>query len=222
MSIKEKIIGFLTSILINYIDCVIFVSDFTKKWWFKNFIFCKRSKYKVIHNFIFRPKKIKKKNNSFNVGFVGRLDKEKGHNKFIKIANKFQNSNIKFLLFGNKNNELKNNNIKLFGWRNKKFIYNKIHLLLVTSPIENCPYSVLESKSHGIPTLSLSNGGIKEIIKHNNDGILLSQNSNILKIINQIKYIKKNYEYFSKNCILNCKKFEYEKNKKKLISIFFK
>ena len=220
LSIKQRIIGLITSILINYIDNVIFVSHFTKNWWLENFALCKRSKYKVIHNFIFHPKKIKKMNNFFNIGFVGRIDQEKGVEKFINISNKFQDPKIKFLLFGNKNNKLKNNNIKLYGWKNKNFIYNKIHLLLLTSPIENCPYSVLESKSHGIPTLTISNGGVKEIIKDNNDGMLLKQNASIEEIIKNIKYIKKNYKYFSKNCLLNYKKYEYIKNKKKLINIF--
>ena len=222
LSIKERIIGFLTSVLVNYIDNVIFVSNFTKKWWIKNFSLFKRSKYKVLHNFVFQPTKVKKNNNFFNVGFVGRLDKEKGVEKFIDISNKFQKKNIKFLLFGNKNNKFKNDNIKMFGWRNQNFIYNKIHLLLLTSPIENCPYSVLESKSHGIPTLAISSGGVNEIIKHNYDGILLKQNSSIKEIINKIKYIKKNYKFFSKNCILNYKKFEYKNNKKKIINFFLK
>lgn len=222
LSIKEKIIGFLTSILVNYIDNVIFVSNFTKKWWLKNFSLFKGSKFKIIHNFIFQPIIVKKNNNFFNIGFVGRLDKEKGFKKFIDISNKFQEKNIKFLLFGNKNNKLKNNNIKLFGWRNKNFIYKKINLLLLTSPIENCPYNVLESKSHGIPTLAISGGGVKEIIKHNNDGILLKHNSSIKQIMNKIKYIKKNYNFFSKNCFINYQKFEYKNNKKKIINIFLK
>ena len=73
----------------------------------------------------------------------------------------------------------------------KEFIYNKINLLFVTSDIENCPLNVLEAKSYGIPTITISNGGIKEIIKNNKDGFLLK------KYFSRRSY-KKIFVYFKK------------------------
>ena len=60
------------------------------------------------------------------------------------------------------------------GLHTAEIIYKKFGILLVTSPIENCPFSVLEAKSYGIPTLSISDGGIREIVKNNKDGIILN------------------------------------------------
>ena len=75
--------------------------------------------------------------------------------------------------------------------------------MLVTSPIENCPYTVLEAKSYGIPTLAyLTKGGINEIIKNNYDGFLIKKN-NINKLEKTFLKLKKKYKIYSKNSIKN-------------------
>ena len=93
-------------------------------------------------------------------------------------------------------------------------------MLLVTSPIENCPFTVLESKSYSIPTLSISKGGIREIIKNKKDGILLNNETSIENIEKNIMYIKKNYKFFSKNCYYNSKKFDAKPSEKKIFKLF--
>ena len=89
----------------------------------------------------------------------------------------------------------------------KEKIYNKINLLFVTSKIENCPLSVLEAKSYGIPTITISKGGIKEIIKNYKDGIILDQNISIKKIEKNLINILNKLNFYRKNCIKNSKNF---------------
>ena len=108
-------------------------------------------------------------------------------------------------------------NVKINDWENQKNIYKKIGILLVTSPIENCPFTVLEAKSYGIPTLSISNGGIKEIIRNNLDGIALNNNQE-KKIKKSLLKIKKDYYYFNKKCLSERKKYDDKINYKKLIN----
>jgi glycosyltransferase involved in cell wall biosynthesis len=91
---------------------------------------------------------------------------------------------------------------------------------LTTSPIENCPFAVLESKSYGIPTLSLSEGGIREIIKNKKDGILLNNETSIENIEKNIMYIKNNYKFFSKNSYNNSKKFDIKFLRDKIFKLF--
>jgi glycosyltransferase involved in cell wall biosynthesis len=176
-----------------------------------------------MHNFIYIPKNRKKikVSNIFNVGFVGRLEEEKGYGRFIEIAKKIENSKIKFFIYGNNKTQINfNKKIKFCGWQNQKKIYKHIDLLLTTSPIENCPFTVLESKSYSIPTLSLSKGGIKEIIKNRKDGILLGSKASIKNIEKNIMYIKKNYNFFSKNCYNNSKIFDIKVLEKKILRLF--
>lgn len=80
----------------------------------------------------------------------------------------------------------------------------------------------MESKSYSIPTLSLAEGGIKEIIQNNKDGILLKSDANIKYIENKIMYIQKNYNYFANNCYRNSKIFDIEFLDKKIYNLFTK
>jgi glycosyltransferase involved in cell wall biosynthesis len=223
ISLLQILINFISSILSNFIDKTIFVSKFTRDWWFKYFLFYKFSKNEVMHNFIYIPKNRKKikVSNIFNVGFVGRLEEEKGYGRFIEIAKKIENSKIKFFIYGNNKIQINlNKKIKFCGWKSQKKIYKHIDLLLTTSPIENCPFTVLESKSYSIPTLSLSKGGIREIIKNRKDGILLNSKASIKNIEKNIMYIKKNYNLFSENCHNNSKIFDIKVLEKKIFRLF--
>jgi len=222
-SISQIITGLTSSILSNFTDKVIFVSNFTSVWWRKYFFLYKFCNYAVMHNFIYPPKKkiINKNKRVFNIGFVGRLDKEKNFSKFIKIAQYLKNTNFKFFVFGNNSPKyFIRDNVNFFGWKDKKNIYKNIHLLIVTSPIENCPFNVLEAKSYGIPTLTISKGGIKEIIKNNKDGIILPQTTKLNIIKNKIIHIKNNYTFYSKNCFNNSKNFTATLCEHKILKIF--
>jgi glycosyltransferase involved in cell wall biosynthesis len=223
ISLFQITINLISSFLSNFIDKTIFVSEFTRDWWFKFFFLYRFSKNTVIHNFIYiskNKKKIKFTDN-FNIGFIGRIAEEKGYSRFLEIAKKIKNSKLKFFIYGNtQSQESSNGYIKFCGWKNQKVIYKNIHLLLVTSPIENCPFTVLESKSYSIPTLSISKGGIREIIKNKKDGILLNNETSIENIEKNIMYIKNNYNFFSKNCYNNSKSFNIKFLEKKIFKSF--
>jgi hypothetical protein len=79
---------------------------------------------------------------------------------------------------------------------------------------------VLESKSYSIPTLSISNGGIREIIKNKKDGILLNNETSIENIEKNIMHIKNNYKFFCKNCHNNSKRFDIKVLEKKICTSF--
>ena len=217
---SQLLINFLSSILSPLINKIYFVSEFTKKWWLKYFFCYKLSNYKVHHNSVELPQISKSVNKGNRIGFVGRLEKEKGINIFLKIAEYMSESKFSFEVFGDgslKKEIKKNKYINLNKWENQNKIYKKIDILFLTSPIENCPFTILEAKSYGVPTLSISAGGIKEIIKNNNDGIILESNSNYKKIKKNLMYLKNNINKFKKNCIKNRKKFNEKINYLRLI-----
>ena len=213
------IIAFISTIFSLWINKLFYVSNFTKKWWEKRFYFTLLSKSKINYNSVNLQKFKKKNKKKFCIGFVGRADKEKGLEIFLNIANKFKNK-YQFNIFNNdKNlNFERSNNIKIFFNLKRKYIYKNIDLLLITSPIENCPYTVLEAKSYGIPTLAfLTEGGINEIIKNNYDGFLI-KNNNLNKLNKVFLKIKKKYKIYSKNALKSSNKYNADYKIPKLIN----
>lgn len=220
INLHQITVSFISSI---FSKTNIYVSKFTKKWWNTFFPFSKLNNQKVIYNYISLPKKIPRKDYSrLNIGFVGRFEKEKGIEKFLEIASSIRNKKFCFHIFGSgsiKVNKTKYKNIKLHKWSKKELIYKKINTLFVTSKIENCPFTVLEAKSYGIPTITISEGGIKEIIKNNHDGIVLDKNTDKRHIEVKLNYLLENFKKFERKCIKNSKKFDLSNYNYKIFDI---
>ncbi len=202
---------FLSGIFFLCSNKIFYVSKFTKKYWIKKYYFPKFAKNKIQYNSVELVNKIKKSyNGKFRIGFVGRIEKEKGLKKFLEIANE-NKDNFIFNIFSSNKISLNNNQKKYINFflnKDAPIIYRNIDLLLVTSPTENCPFSVLEAKSYGIPSLVyLTKGGISEIIKNNYDGIIINSSKKKSGVIDCINKIKFNYEFFSKNAYINSKKY---------------
>ncbi len=221
-SIKSIFLHFIYSFLFFFPKKVIFVSEYTKNWW-KKFFYLKKilNKSKVIKHGVEinnQKKKITKKK-IFNVGFVGRIEKEKDPILFNKIAllSSIKNENFRFNLFGD--GDLKKKIIQksyglinFYGWRsNKTEIYENIDILLITSPIESLSFVALEAKSYGIPSVTCSKGGIREVIKNGYDGIYLDSNEPE-EILNALIKCRKNYKNFSRNSYKLSKNFNEDKN----------
>jgi glycosyltransferase involved in cell wall biosynthesis len=212
---------FLCGIFFLYTNKIFYVSKFTKEYWSKKYFFPRFAKNAIQYNSIELSKKIKPFNKKkFRIGFVGRADKEKGLRKFLDIA--YENRyNFIFNVFSNSKINLNNNQKKFahfFFNKDKSTIYKNMDLLLVTSPIENCPFSVLEAKSFGIPTLIyFTKGGIHEIIKNNHDGVIIKSKKKKINTINYINKIKFNYKFFSQNAFNNAKKYNANINITQLI-----
>ena len=211
INLLQILSGLLTSIFSIFIYKSTYVSNFTKVWWNKYFPLTRFSRNYVIHNKIILPTKAYKKNyKKLKIGFVGRLEKEKGIDKYLEITKNINSKKFEYYVFGDgsfKIDKKRFKKIKYYNWSKQNKIYRKINTLFVTSKIENCPMNVLEAKSYGIPTISISNGGIQEIIKNNNDGILLNYNASTEKIKRKLYFLLHKYKYFEKNCKRNTDKF---------------
>lgn len=208
-SVKDFIGAIIFSILLKKIDYVFFGSSSSRKWWTNFFPWIKNVNSKVVYNGIDIPNITERKfdpNNIF-VSFVGRLEKENNPDIFINLAKSNCNSKLTFNIFGsgsllNKYKSKYHKYCKFYGWKSKNFIYSKTDVLIITSKINNFPYTALEAKSFGIPVLTCSKGDIKKIIRHMNDGIIIkSNNKSILKA--KLDIIIQKYKFFSYNALKN-------------------
>ena len=141
-------------------------------------------KYTVIEHGIKPFKKIikTKKDDNFNIAFVGVLIKIKGKNKMKYLINNINNKNIKFHLFGVTDEEelMKNaDNYTYHGTYNKSDIEmelrkNKIDLVCILSIChETFSYVLSESINAKIPVMAFDVGAVGNRIKKMNCGIVV-------------------------------------------------
>jgi len=178
---------------IRYIDKLIFPSRFYQKL-FKDH-FSSLPSNKVIQNFTkdwakeFDFKKKEKLKEELGIQedkivilFVGHLIKEKGVDKLIEISN--NRDDCVFLFVGEDKDDLlketsheEKENIRYFGFLPSfsKELYQLYHisdLFLLPTRWENCPLTVIEAMSFGLPVIATDVGGIPELVEHEINGYL--------------------------------------------------
>lgn len=140
-----------------------------------------KGKTKTIHNFIDKEKfsNTDRKEDSY-IAFVGRLSKEKGIEYIAKTAKLLPE--YSFVVAGNGPDEEMLSgidNIKLRGFvtgeKLTELMGNAKVLLLPSVCYENCPLSILEAHSMGVPVVTMNSGGMAELVKDGVTGTLVNE-----------------------------------------------
>lgn len=169
-----------------------------------------KGKTKTIHNFIDKEKfsNTDRKEDSYIV-FIGRLSKEKGIEYIAKTAKLL--GEYTFVIAGSGPDEgmLKDiDNIKLAGFVTgndlTELMGNAKLLLLPSVCYENCPLSILEAHSMGVPVVTMNSGGMAELVKDGVTGTLVNEPTPEC-IALKIKETIENEDYY-KTLRENCKK----------------
>ena len=119
------------------------------------------------------------------VGFVGRLDHEKGPDLFLRAAEyvHHQRPDVHFVMIGNGSmrehlgimcaNMRLEQQVHFAGWyTNTAHVYPALDLLVHTSRSDGTSLVLLEAMSCGCPTIGLAVGGVPEIIENGSTGLL--------------------------------------------------
>ena len=144
-------------------------------------------KYKLINFDRFKKRQEFSIHNDENVvGIIGRLDPIKGPQFFIEASNKIieKLKNIKFLIVGDGilrkslESQVKNLGIRdkfiFTGWReDTPEIISILDICILPSLNEAVGRALLEAQAAGVPVVANNVGGIPEIVKHGETGILL-------------------------------------------------
>lgn len=149
-------------------------------------------------------KKIKKiKDRKYDIGFIGRLEKQKQPLNFLKSLKMIDNDlNILMIGYGSEKSKVlehinglknkKNIRINHLDWVKNEDLpnyLNDIKLLVAPSLWEGLPNTLIEAMACGCIILASDVGGVKELIKDGRTGFLLNEinpysiYSNIIKIL---------------------------------------
>jgi len=163
----------------------------------------------TIHNFIEKKQAVGKADSEKSyVVFVGRLSKEKGVELLADTAKLLPQ--ISFVVAGSGPDEdcLKNiSNVDMKGFLNGEELTRTMAyadaLIAPSVCYENCPLSILEAHSMGVPVVTMNYGGMAELVEDKVTGTLCPSPSpkaladTILKTVSDRDNLKK----ISENCI---------------------
>ena len=142
-----------------------------------------QGKTKTIHNFIdknkFQWNGAKEEN---YLAFAGRLSKEKGIALLAEVAKLLPEYTFMVAGDGPDKDLLKDiPNVKLVGFltgdKLVEFIRTSKMLLVPSIWYENCPLSILEAQAMGVPVVTMNHGGMAELIKDGQTGVVIEEPS---------------------------------------------
>jgi glycosyltransferase involved in cell wall biosynthesis len=187
---ERKIIYFIEEIAYRAADKIILTSKEDKKFVEDRFK-VSSSKIEVIPNYIdtelFRPLNIREETNG--ILFVGRLAEQKN---LFNLIEAISGTALELVIIGSgslkeelesfaKEKQVK---LKLKGnIPNKKLPeeLNKSEIFVLPSFYEGCPKTLLEAMACGLPCIGTNVEGIREIIKHRENGYLCAANSESIR-----------------------------------------
>lgn len=171
-----------------------------------------KGKTKTIHNFISK--------NEFNsnigkvepyIAFAGRISKEKGIELLAETAKLLPEYTFAIAGKGPDEDLLEGiDNIKTLGFMTgeklRDFMGNAKLLVVPSIWYENCPLSILESQSYGVPVVTMNNGGMAELVKDGISGILIDEPKPEI-MAEKLKKAMENSEYYN-SLKENCQKIK--------------
>lgn len=216
MTWRRYLLEWATSLFSLGLSDVVYVSRFTRKYWEKRYPWMRLCKSRVVHNGASVPLGVEPRvqPERLKAGFVGRVAAEKGPRLFCEISRAAVRLDfpVEFHMFGDGPD--RESLEAAFGdsivWHGQvtdiHSIYSEIDVLILTSPVENCPNSLLEAKSYGVPVISAPVGGIPEIVENGGDGLLTS-GLGVDPFLEALITIRHNYQAYNAACLRNREKY---------------
>ena len=146
----------------------------------------------------------KNSDNRFKILFMGRLVPIKGLRYLLKSCENLENIQILIAGDGPEKKKLEKRflkNIKFLGpvaGKEKRELLSSVDLAVFPSireiwRTEGTPVSMLEAMAHGVPVIASSVGGMKEIIRHGQNGLLVKE-KNVKELRQAILNLQNNSE----------------------------
>lgn len=166
----------------------------------------------VMHNFMEKPLKIREKSKPY-VLYFGRYSKEKGIETLLEVCRRLQNIPFVFAGNGPMEHEVRTlSNVTdmgfLSGEKLQEIIAGASFSVFPSECNENCPFSVMESLAYGTPVVGAAIGGVPELIKNRENGVLF-ESGNAEQMEEMIRSLWDD-EKTLKKMTENCKKTKFD------------
>ena len=207
----RSILGSLESMLYHglktysQIDKIICPSEFLEKKLTGSEVF--QGKTIMMHNFIQKTEKSISGKKGDYVLYFGRFTEEKGIRTLINVCRRLPEITFLFAGGGPLENLLVGvHNIKNAGFLRgdelKKTITEALFSVYPSEWYENCPFSVMESQMYGTPVIGADIGGIPELIKNGETGLLFqaANADDLADKISTLWYNRTLLEKMTENC----------------------
>lgn len=155
--------------------------------------------------------------------YVGRLSEEKGIKTLIEAMKSINGIKLRIVGTGPLENELKEikdqlnlENVEFLGFKIgdelKTIVSNSMFTVVPSEWYENCPMTVIESMAYGKAVLGSDSGGIPELIRNNETGLIFKTGDKN-DLIDKIQYLIENPDRVKTMGINGRKAAESEYNK---------
>lgn len=189
---KRVIIYFIEKITYKLADAIMVSSVSDREYIIKKYKLRPEKVYYIpnyIDTELFRPMDVVKEN---RICVVAKLEKQKNLENLIEAV---RGMNINLVIFGTGSleKEIKKNipsNVKIINFIENERLpleINKSKLFILPSYYEGCPKALLEAMACGVPVIGADVEGIREIVKHKENGYLCDTFSGSIKnAINEV------------------------------------
>lgn len=199
---KSRLFIIIERIMANFTDKIIVVSPKQKESLAEEFKIAKKEKIEVIRlgfelekflniaiDNLYYKEKLGLSRECITIGIIGRLTPIKNHRMFIEVAaqivkNTPLRNQIKFIIIGD--GELRGEleslaqergiaaDVEFMGWQDKMSdIYAALDIVTLTSLNEGTPVSLIEAMASGRAVIATDVGGVSDIVRHNETGLLV-------------------------------------------------
>lgn len=179
-------------------DQILFVSHFDQQMAVSQSLLAREQPHRVIHNGI-KPLKPRQTTERLGVGFVGRFVFQKNPQLFLDVVDQMPDVNFVMVGGGELDDEVKReiasrgieDRVKLLGVLDHAStldVISKLDVLLMTPRWEGLPLLPLEAMFMQVPVVSTATGGIPEVIRHGETG-LLSESEDARQLADHVRLI---------------------------------